>query len=192
MPRTAAATQAHVLDVAGKLFYWKGIRATGVDKVAAEAKVAPTTLYRLFSSKDELVGAYVEHTAGDFRERFEEVVEAAGPDPREQLLAVFDLAYAEVDSEEFRGCALQMTLAEFPDHELPAHRNAVAAKSWFRERIGELTARLEVDEPGALADHLTLVFEGVNASGLSLGADGPARQSRKLVELLLSTATPRA
>ena len=30
------------------------------DQVAAAAEVAPTTLYRLFGSKDGLVGAYVE------------------------------------------------------------------------------------------------------------------------------------
>ena len=49
--RSAAETREHVLGVAQKLFYWHGIRATGIDKVAAEAGVAPTTLYRLFASK---------------------------------------------------------------------------------------------------------------------------------------------
>ena len=51
----------------GKLFYWKGIRSTGVDKVASEACVAPTTLYRLFGSKDELVAAYVTHNAEPYK-----------------------------------------------------------------------------------------------------------------------------
>ena len=35
-------------------------RYAGVDKIVAEAGVAPTTLYRLFGSKDELVAAYVD------------------------------------------------------------------------------------------------------------------------------------
>ncbi|WP_049563741.1 TetR/AcrR family transcriptional regulator [Nonomuraea sp. SBT364] len=188
MQRPAAETRDHVLRVAGGLFYWKSIRATGVDLVATEAGVAPTTLYRLFASKDGLVGAYVEHAAGEFRETFAEAVAAAGPDPREQILAVFDTVYGQVASEQFRGCALQMTLAEFPDRDLPAHRNAVAAKAWFRESIGELTARLGVRDPAALADHLTLVFEGLNASGQSLGPEGPAKRARGLVEVLLTAA----
>lgn len=60
MPRSAADTREHVLEVARELFYWHGIRATGVDRIATEADVSPTTLYRLFTSKDDLVAAYVE------------------------------------------------------------------------------------------------------------------------------------
>ncbi|WP_067831972.1 TetR/AcrR family transcriptional regulator [Actinomadura kijaniata] len=190
MYRTAAETRAHVLGVAGELFYGKGIRATGVDLVAAEAGVAPTTLYRLFSSKDGLVGAYVEHAAQGFEERFEAAVAGAGPDPRDQILAVFDAVFAQIDSEGFRGCALLMALAEFPDADLPAHRNAVAAKSWFRRRMSELTGQLGVEDPAELADHLTLVFEGLNASAQSLGAGGPAKRVRTLVETILSSAAP--
>jgi len=70
MRRTAEETRAHVLGVARDLFYRQGIRATGVDEVAAKAGVAPTTLYRVFSSKDDLVGAYVERVDQDFRDLF--------------------------------------------------------------------------------------------------------------------------
>ena len=41
---------------AENLFYWHGITATGVDRIAAEAGIAPTTLYRLFRSKDDWSG----------------------------------------------------------------------------------------------------------------------------------------
>ncbi|MFE2756896.1 TetR/AcrR family transcriptional regulator [Actinosynnema sp. NPDC059335] len=191
MPRSAAETRSHVLRVAADLFYRKGIRATGVDLVAAEAGIAPTTLYRLFASKDDLVGAYVERADLDFRARFGAAVASAGPDPRERILAVLDLAFAEVSSAEFRGCAFLMSLSEFPEPTLPAHRNAVAAKSWTRDRIGELAEALGVDDPAELADHLMLIFEGVHASGQSFGPDGPARRARRLAERVLATA-PRS
>ncbi|MCE6996091.1 TetR/AcrR family transcriptional regulator [Saccharothrix sp. S26] len=180
-----------MLRVAGDLFYLRGIRATGVDLVAAEAGVAPTTLYRLFSSKDDLVGAYVERADLDFRGRFTAAVENAGPDPRDRVLAVFDAVFAEVSAEAFRGCKFLMSLAEFPEPELPAHRNALAAKSWTRARIGELTEQLGVDDPAELADHLMLLFEGLHASGQSFGPDGPAKRARGLAEQLLAAAAPR-
>jgi AcrR family transcriptional regulator len=191
MQRTAVETRSHVLRVAGELFYWKGIRATGVDQVAAEAGIAPTTLYRQFASKDDLVGAYVEQADQDFRDLFAAAVSAAGPDPRDQILALFEKVFAQVDSGRFRGCAMLMTLAEFPDPDLPAHRNALAAKSWVRKSIGELTDRLEADDPAELADHLTLVLEGLLAASQSLGPGGPAKQARRLAEAILSTAAPR-
>ncbi|MEU4745830.1 TetR/AcrR family transcriptional regulator [Actinosynnema sp. NPDC023658] len=176
--------------MAGELFYRKGIRATGVDLVAAEAGVAPTTLYRLFSSKDDLVGAYVERADQDFRSRFTTAVESAGSDPRDKILAVFDVVFAEVSSGKFRGCKFLMSLAEFPEPELPAHRNARMAKSWTRERIGELTEELGVEDPDELTDHLMLIFEGLHASGQSFGPDGPAKRARRLAEGILAAAAP--
>src|SRR5690242_11999150 len=71
MPRSSAETREHVLGVAHELFYWHGIRATGVDRVAVAAGVAPTTLYRLFASKDDLIGAYIERADGLYREWFD-------------------------------------------------------------------------------------------------------------------------
>jgi hypothetical protein len=47
-----------------------------------------------------------------------------------------------------------------------------------------------VDDPDALADHLTLVFEGAYASTQALGAAGPAGQARNVAQALIDTATP--
>lgn len=189
MNRTAAQTREHVLRVAHDLFYWHGIRATGVDRVAAEAGVAPTTLYRLFASKDDLVAAYVAQADEMSRSWISTAIDGAGPDPRQRILAVFDALAKQIEPDLCRGCAFLMTLAEFPDPTLPAHRHAVAAKTWVREQVGELTAQLsDVDDPETLADQLTLVIEGVNASTQSLGADGPATKARLLAETLLADA----
>src|ERR1051326_3612059 len=81
MSRSAAETREHVLGVAHELFYWQGIRATGVDQVAAEAGVAPTTLYRLFASKDDLIAASVARASGLYREWFDAAAAAGGGDP---------------------------------------------------------------------------------------------------------------
>lgn len=193
MRRTTAETRDHVLKVAHDLFYWQGIHATGVDRVAAVAGVAPTTLYRLFSSKDDLVAAYVARADHESRDWFTAAVAAAGPDPRDRILAVFDALAEQLRPAVCRGCAFLMTLAEFPDPDLPAHQGAVAAKSWVRARFGELAHQLAavapVPDPEALADQLTLALEGANASTQALGADGPARQARRLAETILATAT---
>ena len=44
-----------IFKTAGRLFYIKGIRAIGVDTIAAEADTTKMSLYRNFPSKDELV-----------------------------------------------------------------------------------------------------------------------------------------
>ena len=189
--RSSAETREHVLGVAHDLFYWEGVRATGVDRVASEADVAPTTLYRLFASKDDLVAAYIEREDRLYREWFEAAIESAGPWPREQILALFDALAEQVRPERCRGCPFQMALAEFPGAATPARRNAVANKAWVRDRLGELTDELAktspVDDPAALADGLALLMEGVYASAQSSSADGPAARARSLAEALLAT-----
>src|SRR5580658_3065861 len=122
--RTAAETREHVLAVTQRLFYWNGIRATGVDRIAAEAGVAPPTLYRLFASKDDLVAAYVEANAAGYKEWVTEMTRPELGTPRERILSLFDALGEQVQPERCRGCPFLMTLAEFPD---PAHLARVIA-----------------------------------------------------------------
>ncbi len=190
--RTAAETREHVLAVAHELFYWEGIRATGVDKIATEAAVAPTTLYRLFASKDDLVGAYVERAARLYQGWFTAATTPAGGSPRDRILALFDALSEQVQPGQCRGCPFLMALAEFPEPEHPAHAHAVATKAWVRDRLGELADELagatSVSDPATLADQLTVVMEGVYASAQALGATGPARRARALAETLIDAA----
>jgi AcrR family transcriptional regulator len=192
MSRSSADTREYVLGVAHELFYWQGIRATGIDRVAAEAGVAPTTLYRLFASKDDLIAAYVERAGRLYREWFDTAASVGGADPREAILAVFDALTEQVQPQKCRGCPFLMTLAEFPDPAHPAHRAAVTVKTWVRDRFGQLTADLarrgRADHSELLADQLSVIMEGVYASAQALTAAGPSRHARTIVESVLGVS----
>ena len=190
--RSAEQTREHVLDVAHELFYWTGIRATGVDRVAADAGVAPTALYRLFPSKDALVAAYVDRADRRYRQWFDEVTRADGRSAAERILALFDALNEQTKPDRCRGCPFAMALTEFPDAELEAHKGAVRQKRWVRARIRRLASELAVEkgqckhvDPAALSDHLTLLFEGVYATIPALGAEGPAKRARQLAATLV-------
>jgi AcrR family transcriptional regulator len=189
--RPAAETREHILDVAERLFYWDGIRATGVDKIAAEAGVAPTTLYRLFASKDDLVAAYVDRFAAGYRDWIDTLTSAPDASPRDRILAYFDGLADNTGPDSFRGCPFLMALAEYPDPDSAAHASAQDVKGWVRGKLRELTAQL----PGVrkkriakVADQLALVVEGIYASTAALGTDGPARHARALAALVIDAA----
>jgi AcrR family transcriptional regulator len=154
--------------------------------------VAPTTLYRLFASKDDLVAAYIERAGQLYREWFDAAAAAGGPDPRDQILAVFEALGEQVQPRHCRGCPFLMALAEFPDPAHPAHRAAVSVKAWVTGRFGQLAAALagggQTARPGLLADQLSLVMEGTYASAQALSADGPARHARAVAESLLDVS----
>src|ERR1043166_3929511 len=59
-----AAPRDRIVAAACDLFYRDGIRAVGVDAIAAAAGTNKMTLYRHFASKDELVAAYLPGLAG--------------------------------------------------------------------------------------------------------------------------------
>src|SRR3954452_23803994 len=108
MHRTSAETRERVLEVAQNLFYWQGIRATGIDRIAAEAGVAPTTLYRLFASKDDLVAAYIEQAGEEYRRLLEAATARSIGPARERILALFDTILDQVQPENCRGCPFLM------------------------------------------------------------------------------------
>jgi len=154
--------------------------------------VAPTTLYRLFSSKDELIAAYIERADLLYREWFDAAAASGGPDSRRQILALFDALGEQIQPQHCRGCPFLMALAEFPDPAHPAHRAAVTMKAWVRDRLGQLTAdptsggrtaRTEL-----LADQLSLIMDGTYASAQALSAAGPARHARAVAESLLDVS----
>ncbi len=193
--RSAAATREHLLTVAGQLFYRDGIRATGVDTVAAQADVAPTTLYRLFASKEDLVAAYVERCSAIYKVRLTAASSPTTGTPRQRILAVFDAFTEEALSDRSRGCPFLLALAEFPDPSSAAHQRAVSHKSWlralFQELVGELEAVVRVSDPDGLADRLALVAEGIYGSVQALGPSGPARQGRACAEALIDSSLAR-
>ena len=49
-----------ILETADRLFYGQGIRAVGVDTIAAEIGISKRTLYNYFPSKDDLIVAYLQ------------------------------------------------------------------------------------------------------------------------------------
>jgi AcrR family transcriptional regulator len=55
-----------ILETASALFYQRGARAVGVDLVVAEARVAKTSLYRHFGTKDDLIAAFLAREDEDF------------------------------------------------------------------------------------------------------------------------------
>jgi AcrR family transcriptional regulator len=84
-----------ILESADRLFYLRGIRAVGVDTIAAEIGISKRTLYNHFPSKDELIAAYLKR-------RFSHAPASDKP-PVEQILATFDSLERRFASKDFRG-----------------------------------------------------------------------------------------
>lgn len=178
-----------LLDAAALLFYARGVAATGIDTITAEAGVAKKSLYNNFTSKADLVGAYLqarhEEWLGLYRNRLE-----GAATPADQALAVFDayLDHANAAYQHgFRGCGLLNAAAE-----LPAGDPGRAAVRQHKEEVQDLLARhVTALLPGresqvpAVAAHLAFLLEGAMARAGLEGGDAPLRQARAIAAQLL-------
>jgi AcrR family transcriptional regulator len=103
-----------LLLTAHDLFYAHGVRATGIDRVIAEAGVTKVTFYRHFPSKNDLILAYLHHRHARWMDWFNAALARHGG--HVQALAP---ALAEwLKSEGFRGCAFINVVGELGE-ELP-------------------------------------------------------------------------
>jgi AcrR family transcriptional regulator len=171
-PKRAAE---RIRESARDLFYRQGIRAVGIDEIVTHAGVTKPSLYRSFSSKDELTADYLRHMGEDGLARFHATIARNLADPRGQLRVWLTELQAKSSRKDYRGCGTTNAAVEYPDRKHPARKVASGIKGRFRARLTALAASMGAKKPDRLGDALLLLFEGVYASGQLFGAGGPAR-----------------
>lgn len=167
-PVGRASARDRVFAVAADLFYRKGIRAVGVEEIVTRAGVAKISLYRSFSSKDDLIVAYLEHRNGEFWRGWDNSFAKLRHDPRAQLRAIMTYLAERTTQRGYRGCPFINYCAEFPDMSHPGRRVADSNKREMRRRFAEIATALDVPAPMELADGLLLLVEGAYALSQTL------------------------
>lgn len=184
-PERARPPRERILRAAARLFSRSGVQAVGVDAVVAEAGVAKASLYKHFPTKADLVAAVLD--SGDPRaiERYRGMLDSAGTDPRERVLALFDGLDALVSGPGFRGCAYVNAGLALADLDHPAHAVVRRHKGSLRDLLLAEATTAGVADPAAVADGLLLLVDGVLATGALRPETRPARSARTLAALLL-------
>jgi AcrR family transcriptional regulator len=169
-----------ILQTADKLFYLQGIRAIGVDTIAAEIGISKRTLYNHFPSKDALITAYLER-------RFVLPRPSEKP-PAEQILATFDSLERRFSAKDFRGCPFVNAVAELGAADKSVRKIAVAFKEsrrlWFRDHLRQLG----VADAEGLATQLAVLVDGCIAQDLVRNDPAMARAARDAARVLLKSA----
>ncbi len=180
--RTPAAER--IMEAASRLFYERGIRAVGVDTIAAEANVTKVTLYKHFGSKDGLVAAHLHARDERWRELWREIADRH-EEPSERLLAVFDAYEQWLVADNFRGCAFVNASAEIADTEHPARVVTDEHKAGFRRDLAAMAARAGHEPAEKLADELLVLLEGATVTAALRRNSEPLRLARDIARRML-------
>ncbi|MGA0540537.1 TetR/AcrR family transcriptional regulator [Neotabrizicola sp. VNH66] len=177
---------AHILGVAGGLFYREGIRAVGIDRIILEADIAKATLYRHYRSKEDLVLAYLQGRHDLVMQGLDEVL-ARFADPRAQIAEIFEGLVRKAGNPEFRGCAFGLAVAEHGESArivgmARMHKSAVAAV------LDGIARRAGLAAPGSTGCHLALLYDGALARRAIYGSVQPMREAKECALALFDQA----
>jgi AcrR family transcriptional regulator len=179
-PPEKPTMKERILATADRLFYLRGIRAVGVDTIAAEIGISKRTLYNHFPSKDELIAAYL-------RRRFTQAPASDKP-PVEQILGTFDRLERGFAAKGFRGCPFVNAVAELGSEDRSVKKIAIAFKESRRVWFRDLLKQLDVADADGLATQLTLLVDGAIAQDLVRDDPSMARAAKGAAKVLLGNA----
>lgn len=179
------SARKRIFDTASELFYARGVRAVGVDTIAAEADTTKMSLYRNFPSKDELVAEWLREHDARFWKEWEAMASRYPNDPRRQIHAAFGLLAKHVADPAARGCPMANVAVEITERDHPAKKVIEAHKAKLRSRLVQICIRIGVAEPRLLADQLFLLMEGAQVTTQTLGVQGPARNVARSAKMLI-------
>lgn len=176
-----------ILRTATRLFYERGINATGIGELTEVAHVSKRTLYQHFAGKDALVAAYLRRFVDERLLVREQILTRTDLPARDRLLGLFDDTGGQGD---FRGCPYLNAGVEIADPAHPARRLATEHKRTFRDLLRDTAREAGATDPEALADQLAVLFDGALAQSALLNDSAPLRHARTAAETLLSAAQP--
>ena len=172
--------QERILETAGRLFYGQGIRAVGVDTVAAEIGISKRTLYNYYPSKDALILAYLSR-------HFVQPKKSEVP-LLEQIFRYFDWLERWFATDTFRGCPFVNAVAELGDPAHPGTKMAVAFKEHRRLWLRDALTELNVADPDGLATQVAILVEGAIIAALVRHDPSVARAAKAAARVLLTAA----
>jgi AcrR family transcriptional regulator len=183
-----ARPRERILATARDLFYRDGIRAVGVETIAAEAGTNKMTLYRNFGSKEELIAEYLRGEVTEVEAHWDGLVGRYADDPKALILAWLKDMGALMTRPESRGCPMVNAAIELPDPDHPGRKVIEHHKSAMRDRLAAACRRAGLMHPELLADQIHMLVEGAGVCLQSVGPEGPSHRLVRIVESLLEGA----
>jgi AcrR family transcriptional regulator len=167
-----------------EIFYRDGIKGTDVTKVIERAGVSESLFYQNFSSKEDLVLAFLHKRHDIWMAWFTSEVEAKLSQPGAKLEVIADVLQSWFEDPGFRGCAFINTVAEGGKFDSEPFTIAREHKEQLKQFLTGVAARLNHSEPELTAAAAVLVIEGAIVRAQMTGDAHEAHNARLLFQCL--------
>ena len=183
-----AQKREHLIEVATELFNRCGYHASGIDRVIAEAGVAKTTLYRHFRTKEDLIVAVLQRIDAQHREGLRATVDQLAHEPKQKILASFDVLEDWFRGNSFYGCPFMSAASEYNVRTSPVFQVVVLHKRLMIAYFEELARAAGLDEPARIGEEINLLQEGATAVAQVNGDPSTARRAKAMAARLIDAA----
>ncbi|GAC1459715.1 MAG: TetR family transcriptional regulator [Pseudarthrobacter sp.] len=179
------------MAAAYELFGQRGIRDVGVAELILRAGVAKATFYGHFTSKDELVLAFLERCHQNLTvEQIIAECRKSSEDPIAQLLTIFDVLDGWFRRDDFEACAFMSTMLEMgPTH--PLGEASISYLAQVRAFMRALAEEAALDQPDVFARSCHILTKGSIISAVE-GDKEAAILAKRMAGSLISAHGGRA
>ena len=182
-----ASARERIDRTAYELFSRDGVRAVGVDTLAAHAGVAKMTLYKHYPSKDELALAFLRRREELWtRSWLQREVERQGGGPGEQLLYIFDVFDKWFHRADYEGCSFAKVLLEHGDRDHPLRNAAAVHIETIRTFLSQLARNAGIRDADGFARQWQILMMGSIIAAYA-GDQNAARRAKALGLALLAS-----
>jgi AcrR family transcriptional regulator len=187
MTTSVQAPRERILAAADDLFRRHGIRGVGVETIAEAAGTNKMTLYRHFSSKDELIAEWVRGIVAQKERVWDDLAAKYPDDPRTRLVEWSRATAAALSDMEDRGSTILNALAELPEQDHPARRVIAEHRQREHGRIVALCREANFSEPDLIADQFYLLLEGAKSCVMCMGLKRVGQHLIRMVDSIVAS-----
>ena len=163
-------THERLISAATALFHRHGVHATSVDDIVTAANLTKPTLYRHFSSKEDLVVACLREEGRQTRRALAEAVERTPCGQSQRIRAIGAYFAARFADAPSRGLFALNLAVEYPQPETPVHEAIHAEIERLHDQLARLIAPAAPASVHPVCRSLALAIFGASAACQAVGA----------------------
>lgn len=158
--RFKTTARERLVEVALKLFYQEGLRATGIDLIIAEAGVAKMSFYRHFPSKGHLIAECLRLRHESWMAWFTDAVEKRIAQTGGGIEVIAEVLRSWFEEPDFRGCPFINALAETAMTETRILEVIRTHKARLEAFLTDLATKLGYTAPRPMAAAVMVILDG--------------------------------
>lgn len=177
-----------IIGIATGLFETRGIQASGVDTIIAEAGIAKATLYKYFPSKNLLITAYLRHKSDKFYDWLNTRLASEKADSADILIKLCELVEQWIASPEQHGLPFHIASIEFPEPDHPINKYSVVLSAELQGYLSKIAEKAGAKDAQALGQQLTILFEGAALVERLTPGSGAANRAKQAAVTLIKAS----